>query len=570
MVQIMSHEALCGASIAQLKKYCEQLREEIFQTVAVRGGHLASNLGVVELTVGLHRVFEFPKDKIIFDVGHQCYVHKLLSGRAERFFTLRQRGGIAGFPKRSESSYDSYDTGHAGTSVSAALGIAKARDLKGEDFQAIALIGDGSLNNGLVYEALNSLKILNTKVLIILNDNGMSISPTVGGTHEVLDEMKCGAASQEDVALFERYGLKYMGVYNGNDLTEVIPALEQAKEALASDSVLLHVTTRKGQGYAFCEQEPSRTHGISPAKPKSEYSAALGEELVAMAKEDERIVAVTAAMTDALGLRPFFNKFPERAYDVGICEEHASVLAAALATQGMRPYYAIYSTFLQRAFDEIIHDICGQNLPVTFCIDRAGISGSDGETHQGVFDLSYLAPIPNLTIAIPKNIAEFRAILRESTHINGPLAIRYPREGEEGISDGIEVGKFEVLHSTMSDIIIYAAGERCIKLAQNVILAAQKEGIEVSLVNARFARPLDTQMLLERKEKYVITLEDNVLRGGIGEAIAAVLVNSGKLVYSFGYRDAFIPHGDVAELMEEFGLNADDILQCIGECHARG
>ena len=570
MVQIMSHEALCGASIAQLKKYCEQLREEIFQTVAVRGGHLASNLGVVELTVGLHRVFEFPKDKIIFDVGHQCYVHKLLSGRAERFFTLRQRGGIAGFPKRSESSYDSYDTGHAGTSVSAALGIAKARDLKGEDFQVIALIGDGSLNNGLVYEALNSLKILNTKVLIILNDNGMSISPTVGGTHEVLDEMKCGAASQEDVALFERYGLKYMGVYNGNDLTEVIPALEQAKEALASDSVLLHVTTRKGQGYAFCEQEPSRTHGISPAKPKSEYSAALGEELVAMAKEDERIVAVTAAMTDALGLRPFFNKFPERAYDVGICEEHASVLAAALATQGMRPYYAIYSTFLQRAFDEIIHDICGQNLPVTFCIDRAGISGSDGETHQGVFDLSYLAPIPNLTIAIPKNIAEFRAILRESTHINGPLAIRYPREGEEGILDGIEVGKFEVLHSTMSDIIIYAAGERCIKLAQNVILAAQKEGIEVSLVNARFARPLDTQMLLERKEKYVITLEDNVLRGGIGEAIAAVLVNSGKLVYSFGYRDAFIPHGDVAELMEEFGLNADDILQCIGECHARG
>ena len=520
--------------------------------------------------MGLHRVFEFPKDKIIFDVGHQCYVHKLLSGRAERFFTLRQRGGIAGFPKRSESPYDSYDTGHAGTSVSAALGIAKARDLKGEDFQVIALIGDGSLNNGLVYEALNSLKILNTKVLIVLNDNGMSISPTVGGTHEVLDEMKCGAASQEDVALFERYGLKYMGVYNGNDLTEVIPALEQAKAALASDSVLLHVTTRKGQGYAFCEQEPSRTHGISPAKPKSEYSAALGEELVAMAKEDERIVAVTAAMTDALGLRPFFNKFPERAYDVGICEEHASVLAAALATQGMRPYYAIYSTFLQRAFDEIIHDICGQNLPVTFCIDRAGISGSDGETHQGVFDLSYLASIPNLTIAIPKNIAEFRAILRESTHINGPLAIRYPREGEKGVSDGIEIVKFEVLHSTMSDITIYAAGERCVKIAQNVIQAAQKEGIEVSLVNARFAKPLDTQMLLERKEKYVITLEDNVLRGGIGEAIANVLVNSGKFVYSFGYRDAFIPHGGVAELMEEFGLNADDILQCIRECHARG
>ena len=566
----MTHEALCGASISQLKKFCEQIREEIFQTVAVRGGHLASNLGVVELTVGLHRVFSFPKDKIVFDVGHQCYTHKLLSGREGRFFTLRQRNGISGFPKRTESKYDSYDTGHAGTSISAALGIAKARDLKGENFQVIALIGDGSLNNGLVYEALNSLKILNTNILIVLNDNGMSISPTVGGTHEVLDEMKGAEVPTEDIALFERYGLQYMGIYNGNDLEEVLPALERAKKALKTGSVLLHVTTRKGQGYAFCEQEPDRTHGISPSKPGKEYSTALGEELVALAKKDKRIVAVTAAMTDALGLRPFFERYPERAFDVGICEEHASVLSAALAAEGMRPYYAIYSTFLQRAFDEAIHDICGQNLPVTFCIDRAGVSGSDGETHQGVFDLSYLSMIPNLTVAIPKNIAEFRLMLRESEHMNGPLAIRYPREGTEGEAGTVDIGKFEVLHSTTSDIVIFAAGERCLALARGVIEIAESEGIGVTLVNARFAKPLDTEMLDARGEKYVITIEDNVLLGGIGEAIAQYLCNSGKHVFSFGFKDCFIPHGSVCELMEEFGPNADEVLRCIRDCHARG
>lgn len=569
-MEIMSREALKSASISQLKKFCEALREEIFQTVAVRGGHLASNLGIVELTIGLHRVFSFPEDKIIFDVGHQCYVHKLLTGRANRFFTLRQRHGISGFPKRTESEYDSYDTGHAGTSVSAALGFAKARDLKGEKFQVIALIGDGSLNNGLIYEALNSLKILNTKILIVLNDNGMSISPTVGGTHEVLEDLKGGSSSVEDIALFERYGLQYMGVYNANNLEELLPALEQAKSALQSNSVLLHVTTRKGQGYAFCERDPDRTHGISPAKPEKEYSMALGEELLTMAKRDNRVVAVTAAMTDALGLRQFFERYPERAFDVGICEEHASVLSAALAAAGMRPYYAIYSTFLQRAFDEIIHDVCGQKLPVVFCIDRAGTSGSDGETHQGVFDLSYLSMIPNLVVAIPKNIAEFRAILRKSISLNGPLAIRYPREGEEGDARAVEFGKFEVLQSTMSDIIIYAAGERCINLARRVMSLAFNEGISVSLVNACFAKPLDYDLIDSRKEKYVITIEDNVLRGGIGEAIAHYLCNSDKQVFSFGCADRFIPHGSVSELMEEFGPSQNAILNCIRECYARG
>ena len=558
------------ASLSQLKEICERLRGEIFRTVSVRGGHLASNLGVVELTVALYRTFNFPTDKIVFDVGHQCYAHKLLSGRAQKFSTLRSRGGISGFPKRSESPFDCYETGHAGTAVSAALGIAKARDLQGESFDVIALVGDGSFNNGLIYEALNSLKILSTRVLIVLNDNGMSISPTVGGTHEVLSETKGGRAPSEDIALFERYGLRYMGVYNGNDLEELLPALEEAKEALRAQSVLLHVTTRKGQGYAFCEREPERTHGFSPNGAGTEYSAALGEELTAMAGEDPRIVAVTAAMTDALGLRPFFQAFPERAFDVGICEEHACVLSAALAAGGMRPYYAIYSTFLQRAYDEIIHDICGQGLPVTLCIDRAGVTGADGETHQGVFDLSYLAPIPNLTIAVPKNIAEFRAMLRMSASYGKPLAIRYPREGKEGTSNAIEIGKFEILHSSTSDIIVYAAGERCIALAERILALAQKEGMDFTVVNARFVKPVDSQMILSRREKQVITLEDNVLTGGLGDAIARVLRGTEKNLRAFGYPDIFIPHGSAAELAEEFGLNSEEILRYIRECHARG
>lgn len=565
-----THEALANASVRQLQTLCEQIREEIFRTVSVRGGHLASNLGVVELTVALHRVFTFPKDKIIFDVGHQCYPHKLLSDRADRFSTLRSRGGISGFPKRAESEYDSYDTGHAGTAISAALGIAKARDLKKEDFDVIALIGDGSFNNGLIYEALNSLRVLNTRILIILNDNGMSISPTVGSTHDVLEELKAGNAPLADIRLFERYGLEYMGVFAGNDFESLLPALEQAKEKLKTSSVLLHVTTKKGQGHPFCEQAPDLTHGVSPGKKGKEYSNVLSETLTTLAETDKRIVAVTAAMTDALGLRPFFEKFPERAFDVGICEEHASVLSAALAAEGMKPYYAIYSTFLQRAFDEIIHDVCGQNLPVTFCIDRAGVSGADGETHQGVFDLSYLSLIPNLTIAIPGNLSEFRAMLEMSASFPAPLAIRYPREGEEGAFSPIEIGKFDILHSNMTDIIIYAAGERCINLAERIYQRARLEEIPLTVVNARFLKPLDEELLASRPERNVITIEDNALIGGLGDAITRCLKNSGRNIFCFGYRDVFIPHGDARGLFSEFGPNEDEIFACVRKCHARG
>ena len=562
---------LKNASLLQLKDICEEIREEIFSTVSTCGGHLSSNLGAVELTVALHRVFHFPHDKLIFDVGHQCYPHKLLSGRADRFHTLRQEGGISGFPKRTESEYDCYDTGHAGTAISAALGIAKARDLKEEDFHVIALVGDGSFNNGLVYEALNSIRILNSNILIILNDNGMSISSTVGGTHEILEEMKGEKLPSEDVRLFEHYGLSYMGVYNGNDIKELLPVLQKAKQKLHESSVLLHVVTKKGQGYPFCEAAPEETHGVSPqGKQKArEYSEALGEELTALAENNKNIVAVTAAMTDALGLRSFFNKYPERSFDVGICEEHASVLCAALAAEGMKPYYAVYSTFLQRSFDELIHDTCGQCLPVTFCIDRAGITGADGETHQGVFDLSYLSLIPNLTIGVPKNIGEFRAMLRLSADYDKPFAIRYPRCGSEGRVSDVKIGKFEILHSTMSDIIVFATGERCIALAEKVRERTIRENIDFTLVNARFVKPLDAELLQSRPEQYVITLEDNVLKGGFGESVAAFYRNSGKQIYNFGYHDCFIPHGDAEKLANEYGLNEDDIFGCIKDIYAR-
>ena len=582
---------LKSASLSQLKELCGELREEILATVSRCGGHLSSNLGAVELTVALHRVFDFPRDKIVFDVGHQCYAHKLLSGRAGAFGTLRQEGGLSGFPKRGESEYDCYGTGHAGTAISAALGFAKARDLKGEKGAVIALVGDGSFNNGLIYEALNSLKILNTRILIVLNDNGMSISETVGSMAAVLKEMREGtedagaiegspnAARREgetsipegDVRLFEHFGLTYMGVVNGHDMGGLLASLERAKHALERGSVLLHVHTRKGYGHAFAERAPTETHGIG-AGGGAEYSRALGEELTALAKTDSRIVAVTAAMTDSLGLRGFFETFPERAFDVGICEEHAAVLSASLAAAGMRPYYAIYSTFLQRAYDEIVHDVCAQNLPVVFCVDRAGVTGRDGETHQGVFDLSYLTPIPNLTIAVPKDISEFRAMLRMSVHVDGPLAIRYPREGSEGVKlpeTDIEIGKFEVLHSTMSDIVLLAAGERCLNIARRVLKRAQNEGLDFTLVNARFVKPLDEGLLSSLKAHTVITIEDNVLIGGLGDSVARFYRGSGKEVVSFGYPDVFIPHGAPCDLMREYGLDEERIFACVREKYAR-
>ena len=552
-----------------LKDLCEHLREKIITTVMNNGGHLSSNLGIIELTVALHYVFDFPTDKLIFDVGHQCYAHKLLSGREAEFTNLRKRGGPSGFPKREESDYDCYNTGHAGTSVSAALGFAKARDIKGEDFNVIAIIGDGSFNNGLVYEAFNSLRPLNTNILVILNDNGMSISPTVGSMHEYLEQLsqndKFRAKVEKHSNIFERFGFSYDGVYDGNDLDCMITKLSEIKEKLKTQSIILHVATKKGKGYSFCEEHPQQTHGITCNGKRNitSYSEVFGKTLVSLAEKNKSVVAVTAAMTPSLGLSEFFERYPDRSIDVGICEEHATILCAALAVQGLKPYYAVYSTFLQRSFDEIIIDICSQNLPVTLCVDRAGISGEDGETHQGVFDLSFLNMIPNLTIAVPKDINEFEAMLEESVSFNAPLAIRYPKECRTVFDgdDGLKFGKWEYLRRGKGDAAILACGERAIKTALDV---SAHFGGSIDVINARFVKPLDCQTLDSIRAKLLITIEDNQILGGFGNSICNYFSDSGAVrVKCFGCIDEFIPHGSVEELTKEFGADKNAIIKYI-------
>ena len=551
---------------SELNVLCDELRQTIYQTVLHCGGHLASNLGAIESTVALCYVFDFPKDKIIFDVGHQCYAYKLLTGRLKNFSTLRQAGGISGFPKRTESEYDAYDTGHAGTSISAGLGYAKARDLLEQNHNVIAYIGDGSFNNGLVYEALNSLKILNTNILIILNDNGMSISPTVGGMHDILTQIK-SQSKEENIRLLQSFGLTYLGIKDGNNVEQMIDALEEAKGLLATKSVLLHVTTQKGKGYEFSEEHPINTHGVSPvgSVKDKEYSEVLGETLCQLAKQEDKLAVVSAAMKEALGLAEFFKNFPERAFDVGICEENAAVLCASMATGGLKPYYAIYSTFLQRAFDEIVHDICMQDLPVTFCIDRAGISGADGETHQGVFDLSYLSFIPNLAIATPKDTDEMKKLLQFSLHYQHPLAIRYPRAGKvvfPTTQEEIQLGKWEYIHKTnCASVTVLATGERSIIVAMKVLNELKKDNKEFDIVNARFVKPLDEVLLQNLQSKYVITIEDNMLVGGFGSIINTYAITREKdwQIKNFAYEDRFIPQGNIQDLQAKYGVNCKEI-----------
>ncbi len=569
MLEIISPEKIKRCTVCELETLCEEIRTRICDTVTRCGGHLASNLGAVESTVALFYTFDFPKDKIIFDVGHQCYPYKILSGRLDKFSTLRQKGGISGFPKRKESVYDSYDTGHAGTSVSAAIGLAKARDLTGNMFDIIAYIGDGSFNNGLVYEALNSLKVLNTRILIILNDNGMSISPTVGGMYDIISEIKTND-KQENIRLLESFGLTYLGVKDGNDLQEMITALQEAKQLLSKSSVLLHIETKKGKGYEFSEEHPTDTHGIPPvgAIKQTEYSEVLGEKLCQLAEHEEKLVVVAAAMKEALGLSEFFEKYPERAFDVGICEENASVLCASMAAGGIKPYYAIYSTFLQRAFDEIVHDVCAQDLPVTFCIDRAGIAGADGETHQGVFDLSYLSLIPNMTIAVPKDTEELKKMLEFSVTYSHPLAIRYPRAGKVLFNTNEEkicLGKWEYLHQSNGRVTVLATGERCLLLAMQILHELQGKGYDFTVVNARFVKPLDMELLRRLDGQYVITLEDNARLGGFGSMVDQALLEQeiSCKIKNFAYEDTFIPQGSVAELQDEYGLNRQAIKEYI-------
>lgn len=566
MLKKIQTSSIKDCTRSELNVLCDELRHTIYDTVMQCGGHLASNLGAVESTVAMFYTFDFPNDKVVFDVGHQCYAYKLLSGRLDRFSTLRKAGGISGFPKRKESEYDCYDTGHAGTSVSAAIGLAKARDLKKEKRNVIAYIGDGSFNNGLVYEALSSLKILNTNVLIILNDNGMSISPTVGGMYEVISQIK-ESGNAEGVRLLENFGLTYLGVKDGNDLDEMLDAMAEARSLLQNGSVLLHIATKKGKGYEFSEEHPTNTHGVPPVgSPKDkEYSEVLGETLCELAEKDERITVVSAAMKEALGLSDFFEKYPERAFDVGICEENASVLCASMAAGGLKPYYAIYSTFLQRAFDEIIHDVCAQDMPVTFCIDRAGISGADGETHQGVFDLSYLSLIPELTIAVPKDTEELKRMLQFSARYPHPLAIRYPRAGKVVFptkEQPIVAGKWEYLHKNdRAKATVVATGERSLIIAMKVLKALEKQGRSFDVVNARFVKPLDTELLQNLQSEYIVTIEDNVFLGGFGAMLNGELVRLGKrcVMKNFAYRDEFIPQGKIADLQSEYGVDCKEI-----------
>lgn len=572
MLKKLQTETLKNCTRSELNVVCDELRRVIYETVMKCGGHLASNLGAVESTVALFYVFDFPNDKIVFDVGHQCYAYKLLSGRLDKFSTLRQAGGISGFPKRGESVYDCYDTGHAGTSVSAAIGLAKARDFSGEQRNIIAYIGDGSFNNGLVYEALNSLKVLKTNILIILNDNDMSISPTVGGMHDILDQIKANGKS-DNIRLLESFGLTYLGVKDGNDVDDMVDALTEAKALLKKGSVLLHIATKKGKGYEFSEEHPTNTHGVPPVgSPKEkEYSEALGESLCELAAQNDKITVVSAAMKENLGLGTFFERYPDRAFDVGICEENAAVLCAAMAAGGLKPYYAIYSTFLQRAFDEIIHDVCAQDMAVTFCIDRAGISGADGETHQGVFDLSYLSFIPNLTIAVPKDTEELKKMLNFSASYPHPLAIRYPRSGKVLFKDSnqpITVGKWEYLHKTeQAKATVIATGERSLIIAMKVLQNLQKQGKTFDIVNARFVKPIDSELLNSLQSEYVVTIEDNVALGGFGAMVQGE-VNRLQKPYklkNFAYRDTFIPQGKVVDLQREYGLDCKEIENYLAE-----
>lgn len=583
MLNNINEARLKAMNLKELLALSEELRENITRTVLKNGGHLSSNLGMVELTVALHYVFDLPKDKIIFDVGHQCYSHKLLSGRS--LSDLRQFGGVSGFPKREESEFDCYNTGHAGTSVSAALGMAKARDLSGDNYNVIAVIGDGSFNNGLVYEAFNSLRLLNTHVLVILNDNGMSIAPTVGSMHEYLEilshDMSHNEKKERHAKIFERFGFGYDGVYDGNDLEKMITKLTEVKERLKTESVILHILTKKGKGYEFCEEYPEETHGISAAGKNNaatnssstvtEYSQMLGKKLCELAVKNKKIIAVTAAMTSGLGLSEFFEKYPDRAIDVGICEEHATILCASMAAAGYKPYYAVYSTFLQRSFDEIIIDICGMNLPVTLCVDRAGVSGADGETHQGVFDLSYLSFIPNLAIAVPKDVKEFEKMLEFSEHFNAPLAIRYPRECAKDFGEPSEIvaGKWEYLLQGDGKYAVIACGERAISCAFGAAEKLRKSGIELTIINARFVKPLDTDMLSGLNEKYIVTVEDNMLIGGFGALIDAYYAESGKIIKNIAYPDKFITHGGVKKLMGEYGVDEKQIIDFVGKYENR-
>jgi 1-deoxy-D-xylulose-5-phosphate synthase len=609
--KINNPEDLKKLSTKELTQLSQEIRAFLIDSVSKTGGHLASNLGVVELTIALHKIFNLPKDKIVWDVGHQAYVHKILTGRKGRFSTLRKFGGLSGFPKPNESEYDAFATGHSSTSISAALGMARARDIKGEKSSVVAVIGDGALSGGMAFEALNDAGMSKTDMIVILNDNNMSISQNVGSLSGYLSKLrtdptymtikddienivkkipavgtnlfKSAERVKESIKqlvvngmLFEELGFTYLGPIDGHDIGKICEVLKGARQR--KGPILIHVVTKKGKGYQFAEAKPDIFHGIDRFKVETgeslkassiNYSKVFGEEMVMEGEKNTKLVAITAAMPDGTGLKPFSLKFPDRFFDVGIAEQHAVTLAAGLAANGIKPVFAVYSTFLQRGYDQVVHDVCIENLPVTFAIDRAGIVGEDGETHQGVFDVSYLRSIPNLTILSPKDINEFRMMLKWVFKYNGPVAIRYPRGGDEdqdlGKYDEIEKGKWEVLTKGNS-VAILAVG----RMVQNAFEAAKRlreKGIEAELVNCRFIKPLDNAMLqdLFKRHKKIFTIEDNLIQGGFGSSVleqASVMDFDGRIKL-MGYPDEFIVHGSQGILYKEFGLDAEGIYENI-------
>ena len=596
-----------------LPQLAQEIREKIISTVARTGGHLAPSLGVVELTIALHYVFDSPRDKIIWDVGHQAYTHKLLTGRQDRFHTLRQYGGISGFPKRCESPHDACDTGHSSTSISAALGMAAARCLKRERSRIIAVIGDGSMTAGMAFEGLNNAGDLNKDLIVVLNDNGMSIAPNVGALSSFLsrkltaptmvflkkqvenllgsfpaiggDLLAWAKKSEESFKafftpgmLFEALKFNYLGPVKGHRLDHLIETFNNVKNLRGP--ILVHVITTKGKGYLPAESDPTGFHGLGRFDPDTgetkksvgdvpSYTEVFGDTLVRLAKEDKRIVAITAAMPDGTGLVDFRQQFPDRFFDVGICEQHAVTFAGGLALEGMRPVAAIYSTFLQRAYDQVLHDVCLQNLPVVLALDRCGMVGEDGETHQGLFDLSYLRHLPNLVLMAPKDENELRDMLYTAVDHPGPVALRYPRGRGVGVAfsstlSKVPIGRAEVLREG-EDVLILALGAS----VQPALQAAQElvqQGYSATVVNARFVKPLDENLILTLAASHgrVLTVEENVLAGGFGSAVLELLADRdlfGVAVKRLGIPDTFVEHGSQDILRQKYGLDAAGILQ---------
>lgn len=610
---INSPEDVKKLSVAQLEELAQEIRQLLISVISRTGGHLAPNLGVVELTLALHKVFSTPKDKLVFDVGHQAYIHKIITGRREQFPTLRQYGGLSGFPKRSESEHDAFGTGHSSTSISAALGMACARDLQGEDYNVVAIIGDGSMTGGMAFEALNNAGTLHKKMIVVLNDNEMSISKNVGAMSEYLYQLRTGETYNKikndiedwlknkefgsDVlkairrlkgsvkylmvptSIFEELGFTYLGPVDGHDIHGLLEVLQAAKKI--DGPVMVHVLTKKGKGYKPAEESPNKFHGTGPfdiatgkkiTKPGAPvtYTEVFGKTLTELANTDKKIVGITAAMPDGTGLNIFAQAHRDHFFDVGIAEQHAVTAAAGMAAAGMKPVTAIYSTFMQRAYDSVLHDICMQKLHVTMCLDRAGLVGDDGYTHHGVFDYAYLRSIPNMTMMAPKDENELRHMLKTALDFDGPVSVRYPRGSGLGVDTtepmhNLPIGKAEVLREG-SDVCFWAIGS----MVQPALEAAEQlaaQGVAAGVVNMRFAKPLDAELLLEHAKHYgkIITLEEGVLAGGVGSAVLETLNQHELLeqceVLCLGIPDEFVMHGDKKLLFKDLGLDTPAIVR---------